>query len=229
MSQATFSRARSTEQRAQRREDILTAARTMLNDTRVAELSLNALAREVGLAKSNVLRYFESREAVLLELYDREFRDWLDALEARLTTTPERTAGSLAAAVSATVAARPVLAELCASAPGILEHNISGEVARAYKRGMLASAARLAALAAPWIGTDESDALVFVGAVTLAIGGVWSSCRVSPGMAEAYALDPDLARYRLDFATSLRTGVAVVITGLRAGRVETPGGVPTPK
>ncbi|WP_349866306.1 TetR family transcriptional regulator [Leifsonia sp. WHRI 6310E] len=220
MSQPTFSRARSVEQRAQRREDILGAARAMLDDTRVADLSLNELARRVGLAKSNVLRYFESREAVLLDLYDREFREWLDALEERLAATPERTAGSLAAAVAETVAARPVLAELCASAPGILEHNISGEIARAYKRGMLTSAARLAALAEPWIGGEEPDALVFVGAVTLAIGGIWSSCRVSPGMAEAYALDPELARYRLDFASSLRTGVAVVIRGLRAGRVE---------
>ncbi|MFF2053595.1 TetR family transcriptional regulator [Leifsonia sp. NPDC058194] len=218
MSQATFSRARSVEQRAQRREDILTAARAMLADTRVADLSLNELARRVGLAKSNVLRYFESREAVLLDLYDREFRSWLDALEARLAATADRTADSLAAAVAETAAARPVFAELCASAPGILEHNISGEVARAYKRGMLDSAARLAALAAPWIGTDEPDALVFVGAVTLGIGGVWSSCRVSPGMADAYALDPELARYRLDFASSLRAGIAVVIRGVRAGR-----------
>ena len=29
----------------------------------MAELSLNELARRVGLAKSNVLRYFDSREA----------------------------------------------------------------------------------------------------------------------------------------------------------------------
>ncbi|MEU6392218.1 hypothetical protein [Streptomyces sp. NPDC046939] len=32
----------------------------------VAKVSLNGLSRRVGLAKSNVLRYFESREAILL-------------------------------------------------------------------------------------------------------------------------------------------------------------------
>ena len=101
MSQATFSRARSEEQRAQRREDILAAAAVLLVDTRVAELSLNELARRVGLAKSNVLRYFESREAVLLELYGREFAAWLDALEARLASITSRTPASLAAAVAA--------------------------------------------------------------------------------------------------------------------------------
>jgi len=207
MSQATFSRARSEEQRARRREDILTAAATMLADTRVADLSLNELARRVGLAKSNVLRYFESREAVLLELYAREFAAWLDALEERLAAIDDRTPDSLAAAVAGTAAERPVFAELCAAAPGILEHNISGPVALAYKRALLADAARL--------GDDPRDTLVFVGAVTLGIGGIWSTCRLSPGMAEAYELDPELARFRIDFRESLEVLLVTVIRGLR--------------
>src|SRR4051812_49745717 len=53
----------------------------MLAEMPVAALSLNELSRRVGLAKSNVLRYFESREAVLLELLDAAWREWLVALE----------------------------------------------------------------------------------------------------------------------------------------------------
>ncbi|MCI0157319.1 TetR/AcrR family transcriptional regulator [Leifsonia shinshuensis] len=216
MSQATFSRARSEEQRAQRREAILSAAAEMLVDTRVAELSLNELARRVGLAKSNVLRYFESREAVLLELYGREFAAWLDALEARLAALAAHTPESLAAAVADTAAERPVFAELCAAAPGILEHNISGPVARDYKRALLAHVARLGALASPWIGEDQADVLLFVGTVTLGIGGIWSTCRLSPGMAEAYRLDPELAGFRVDFRESLEVLLVTVVRGLRA-------------
>src|SRR2546423_10649979 len=51
----------------------------------VADLSLNELSRRVGLAKSNVLRYFESREAVLLELLDMAWRDWLGRLATALS------------------------------------------------------------------------------------------------------------------------------------------------
>lgn len=218
MSQATFSRARSEEQRARRREDILAAATELLADTRVADLSLNELARRVGLAKSNVLRYFESREAVLLEVYGREFAAWLDLLEERLASVADRTPESLAAAVADTAAERPVFAELCAAAPGILEHNISGVVARDYKRALLAHVARLGALASPWIGDDPDDVLVFVGTVTLGIGGIWSTCRLSPGMADAYRLDPELARFRVDFRESLETLLLTMVRGLRAGR-----------
>lgn len=216
MSQVTFSRARSEEQRAQRREAILASAAEMLADTRVADLSLNELARRVGLAKSNVLRYFESREAVLLELYGREFAAWLDALEARLDALTARTAESLAAAVADTAAERPVFAELCAAAPGILEHNISGPVARDYKRTLLGHVARLGTLASPWIGEDPEGVLVFVGTVTLGIGGIWSTCRLSPGMAEAYRLDPELSAFRVDFRESLEILLVTVIRGLRA-------------
>ena len=66
----SFQRARSEEQRDPRRRAILDTAAAMLAEMPVAEVSLNELSRRVGLAKSNVLRYFESREAVLLELLD---------------------------------------------------------------------------------------------------------------------------------------------------------------
>src|SRR6185295_16951299 len=51
---------------------ILDTAAAMLEEMPVSELSLNELSRRVGLAKSNVLRYFDSREAVLLELLDSQ-------------------------------------------------------------------------------------------------------------------------------------------------------------
>ena len=63
----TFQRARSDEQRALRSQAILDTAAAMLHEMPVADISLNELSRRVGLAKSNVLRYFDSREAVLLE------------------------------------------------------------------------------------------------------------------------------------------------------------------
>ncbi|MDR1186056.1 MAG: TetR/AcrR family transcriptional regulator [Bifidobacteriaceae bacterium] len=89
-SQSSFARARTEEQRAARRAAILEAAASMLAASRVAEFSLNELARRVCLAKSNVLRYFESREAVLRELLGLEYDAWLDAIEQDLRGLPGR-------------------------------------------------------------------------------------------------------------------------------------------
>src|ERR1700677_3312837 len=82
---AVFQRARSEDQREARRQAILGAAAAMLAEMPVAQVTLNELSRRAGLAKSNVLRYFESREAVLLELLDSAWQDWLVGLQQDLT------------------------------------------------------------------------------------------------------------------------------------------------
>lgn len=209
-----FQRARSEEQRAERREAIVAAAVELLGERRVAELSLNELARRTGLAKSNVLRYFESREAVLLDVYDREYRAWLDALAERM---PPRgaDADAVAEAVADTAAERPMFCELSANAPGVLERNVSGEVAADYKRAAIANAARLAELVGERLGPySDAAAIALVGGISLGIGGVWASTQPSPGMAAAYESHPELAAYRHDFRIALREFVATLLTGL---------------
>src|SRR5215470_2837235 len=89
----TFQRARSDEQRAIRRQTILDTATAMLEEMPVAELSLNELSRRVGLAKSNVLRYFDSREAVLLELLESLTGEWLEHLSEALPSEVSARAG----------------------------------------------------------------------------------------------------------------------------------------
>lgn len=235
-----FSRARSAEQRAERRAAILDTAAGMLADSRVADLSLNELARQVGLAKSNVLRYFESREAVLLELLGREYDEWLDAIEAALgRANPASPIERIADAVATTAAARPLLCELLASAALVLEHNVSADVAAAYKLGSIARATRLVRIliAAISVGEGVGDGVgdadgnrdgdedgegldeerVFVqlaGGVNLAVGGLWGMCRPAAGMLAAYEKYPELGELRVDFEPSLREFVAVLLTGL---------------
>ncbi len=97
---------------------ILDAAAAMLTEMPVAEVTLNGLSRRAGLAKSNVLRYFESREAVLLELLDAAWRDWLAALGEDLRHAVDASApvavrgDQLATTLAVSLAARPVLCDL---------------------------------------------------------------------------------------------------------------------
>ena len=186
---------------------------------RVAELSLNALAREVGLAKSNVLRYFESREAVLLELYDRETKAWLDALAARLVELP---------------------ASLGGVEPG-------GDRDRRYRRGpagLLRPVRQRARGAGTQCVRDRGRGLQALGdrqrdqtrragrpaarrtavqfhdrsgrrRCNLIIGGTWTTSQPSPGMAAAYAAHPELRARQLDQRVAIRELVATLLTGLQ--------------
>ncbi|NNH02311.1 TetR family transcriptional regulator [Microbacterium ulmi] len=186
----------------------------MLAELRVNDVSLNELARRAGLAKSNVLRYFASREAILLEIYDEEYGRWLDALEREIARVGD--IEGVAEAIARTAAARPILCELAAAAPGVLEQNLSGDVAIAYKRAATAHAVRLGDLVADRLGALPAGArLGLVAAVNLGIGGLWAVTCLSPGMLEAYARHPELDALRPQFEPSLREFVATVLTGLR--------------
>ena len=221
MFSSTFLRARSDEQRQARRAAILeTAAQMLAAGTRVADLSLNELSRQVGLAKSNVLRYFETREAVLLELLDAEQRAWLDEVEHLLAEPAHEDADGverLANVLSRTLASRPVLAELLASSAGVLEHNVSVDVAVSFKRRATEQALRLVRVAERAVGPlPPASGLALAGAVNLVAGGAWTACRPSPGMRAAYEQHPDLAALSLDYRVAVRELVATVPAGVLA-------------
>jgi AcrR family transcriptional regulator len=218
-----FQRARSEEQREARRQAILGAAAAMLAEMPVAEVTLNELSRRAGLAKSNVLRYFESREAVLLELLDSAWQDWLAQLDAELAEAVvagdpvASRADQLAAAVAASLAARPMLCDLISAQAAVLERNVSPQVAAQYKRASIAGISALGALllrSVPELG--EPDAFRLAGAAVMTTAAVWPHTQPSAAMLAAYAADPALAAMRLDFTATLREVLEVLTAGLLA-------------
>lgn len=222
----SFQRARSDEQRAARKEAILDTAAAMLAEMPVAAVSLNELSRRVGLAKSNVLRYFESREAVLLDLLDTATRDWLADLEPRLRVAPDtavRDRGDhMCATLAATLAARPVLCDLVGSQAAVLERNVSPDVAAQYKRAAIANVTTLADLIrTPLPELAPTDAFRFAGALVMTVGALWAHSHPSAAMQQAYTADPELAALRLDFEATLRDVLEILYTGILT-RAENP-------
>ena len=216
----TFQRARSEEQRAERRRTILATAETMLTEMPVAQLSLNELSRRVGLAKSNVLNYFESREAVLLELVDTETQAWVqDLADALSGVDPAGSAtdrgDQLTAAVGRTLQARPVLCDLISAQAAVLEHNISAEMAIAFKRGTVAHFQRMIEVVAgvlPEIGAE--GAAQFISTAALLAGAIWSHSCAGPAILAAYEADPSLAALRIEFEPAMTQSLNALLTGL---------------
>ncbi|MGW5002723.1 TetR family transcriptional regulator [Streptomyces hydrogenans] len=216
----TFQRARTDEQRSQRRRQILDTAAGMLIEMPVAKLSLNELSRRAGLAKANVLRYFESREAVLLDLLDTEVRDWITELE-RVRPSgggTERERGDrLADLLATSMARRPVLCDLLSAQGAVLEHNISTELGIRHKRAARRSLQELVRIVlrhVPELGAAGAAALM--ESTLLMAMTAWQCTRPSDAMLAAYASDPELAAMRLDFTDLVRRTAAVTTSGLLA-------------
>ena len=220
---AVFQRARNQEQREARRQAILGAASAMLAEMPVADVTLNELSRRAGLAKSNVLRYFESREAVLLELLDSACQDWLAQLERNLADGVDAAApvagraNQLAGALASSLAARPMLCDLISAQAAVLERNVSPLVAAQYKRASVAGIAELGRLVSecvPELG--DQDAFRLAGATVMMTGALWPHTQPSVAMLAAYEADPELAAMRLDFTSTIREVLEVMMAGLLA-------------
>ncbi|MFF3500787.1 TetR family transcriptional regulator [Streptomyces sp. NPDC003247] len=218
---ATFQRARSEEQRLARRQSILRTAAAMLAEMPVSAMSLNELSRRVGLAKSNVLRYFETREAVLLDLLDQSARDLLaeegeqlrslvdarDPLDVRIEAA--------ASGLAASFAARPMLCELLSAQAGVLEHNISVEVATRYKQGARDSLLGFAELLRhlfPELDRPRSEQ--GANLIVVLICGLWTHTHPAPAVRAVYDADPGFAFMDSDFPDALHQALNVLLTGL---------------
>jgi len=195
----------------------------MLAETPVAEVTLNELSRRAGLAKSNVLRYFESREAVLLDLLDSAWQDWLVQLDGDLQAEVDVTApttvrsGQLAAALAASLASRPMLCDLISAQAAVLERNVSPQVAAQHKRASIAAITALGTLMLGCVPElSEQDAIRLAGVTVMMAGALWPHTQPSAAMLAAYAAEPDLAAMRLDFTATLSEVVQVMTAGLLA-------------
>jgi AcrR family transcriptional regulator len=213
-----FQRARSEEQREVRRRAILDTAAAMLREMPVADVSLNELSRRVGLAKSNVLRYFESREAVLLELLDDATAEWIAVLGPELARIPPGPVAGRCVAVAdllaRTLTERPVLCDLFGAQAAVLERNVSPAVAARFKRCTLANvtaAAQLVRGVVPEVG--EEGAVKFAGMTAFTAGAIWAHGQPSAAMLAAYEADPSLAALRIEFEPALAEVLRVLLLG----------------
>ncbi|MGW4770314.1 TetR family transcriptional regulator [Nocardia sp. NPDC004278] len=216
----TFQRARSEEQREIRRRVILDTAAEMLDEMPVAEVSLNELSRRVGLAKSNVLRYFESREAVLLELLDHFLESWLAELADELAAgieaqaAPEARAGQLAEILSRSLAGRVVLCDLFGAQGGVLEHNVSVEVVKRHKRSSLARLADMTELVRRHVPELGDRTQLFCLMSLVSAGALSAYIPPPPSLLAAYEDEPALGVLHLDMREALRDSFTSTLLGV---------------
>ncbi|MGN9821025.1 TetR/AcrR family transcriptional regulator [Streptomyces sp. SD11] len=216
----TFQRARTEEQREIRRRAILDMASAMLDEMPVAAVTLNELSRRVGLAKPNVLRYFESREAVLLEVLDHFLREWLADLAGELAAGVDKDqpmaerATAVAEILSRSLSGRAVLCDLFNAQGSVLEHNVSVEVVARYKRASLDRLTTMTGLiqkCLPELG--ESATLFSLQAMVLA-GALSAYSTPPPSLRAAYEAEPELGRFHLELKDSLKLALNATLLGV---------------
>jgi AcrR family transcriptional regulator len=224
LSTGTYQRARRPEQKLERRDAILGAARELALRDGVRAVSLADIAARVGIHKSALLRYFETREQIFLELTAQAWREWTAALHAELDDAAPGSPVSDSAALVAEVFAssfgdRPLLCDLIAHTPLNLERNVSPEAVRRYKLTSLAAVDEAGGIVRRVLpALTPAECGEFVAALASLAGAVWQIANPVPALAELYASDPALIRACVDLTPRLRRTAEILLAGLIPSR-----------
>lgn len=221
METADFQRARSPEAKRARETAILDAARVLGAERGIRQITLTEIAAAVGMHKSALLRYFETREEIFLRLTAEGWHEWTAALSAEIRSLPGQVAGSNAApaavaeAFAATLAARGMFCDLLAQAPLNLERNVSIEAVRAFKLATLAAREDLfTALAERLPGLAQADALDLIATAISLAGAFWQIATPGPEIAELYRSDPRLGHAIIEVEPRLARILTATLTGM---------------
>jgi AcrR family transcriptional regulator len=215
MSMTSFQRARSSDAKLQRETAILDAARTLGKERGIRRVTLTDIAEAVGMHKSALLRYFETREQIFLRLTAEGWREWSPSIRATLEALDGPTAASVARAIASSLAARPLFCDLLAQTPLNLERNVSIEGVRAFKLISLEEFSTIvAALLGIFLAVDEQDASDFMAAAVSLAGALYQIATPGPELENLYRTDPQLLHSVLEFEPRLTRMLTATLRGI---------------
>jgi len=211
-------RARSDEDKQERRNAILTTAwRMYTREPSFAAFTMAALAKQAGLAKGTLYLYFRTKEELFLALLESGFDAWFDVIDGRLDGGGEWTPEEAAEVVVRSLRGRETLARLLSIQPAIVEHNVEFEAALRFKRRVMqraeATGHRLEARLPFLRPGDGARLLVHLHALVI---GVWQLAEPSPVIRRVMQA-PELAPARVEFDEDLRFLLVALLKGMQAG------------
>jgi len=211
---AAFHRARKPEQIAARREAILAAAAELFDASGPEGAGLNAIAAHAGFTKSNVYRYFESREAVLLSLFVDAFTATIEDLERGLLEARQGDMPAVARIFAGTAVRHPRFCRLLSILGTVLEQNVSESVILDMKRKTFALAGRAALAlhrALPRLSVEDCGWVA--STVATLVAGMWPTAEPSPVAARVMAM-PEFAAMRPSVDRDLERAILVLLRGV---------------
>lgn len=196
----SFQRARQPAQIEQRKEAILRTALLLFQKNGLENVSLTDIAREVGLAKSNIYRYFESREHIYLVVlqrlavrYEQRLYPPLKKLNGKGSVT------KVADIMTQAYIDSPEYGELITVVNSVLEKRLTPPLIINFRAVFLERRKRLAAVLASALPAISAEKMLpFTLHIFLHVPGLWTFCYPRPD-SEKLLNEPEHRHLKLDF------------------------------
>lgn len=208
-------RARSVEDKQQRSENLLDAAEALALDLGgVRFVTVAAVTDRAGLHRTGVRRYYANKEELLLELAERGWARWRDAIRASVGDRTELDPGEVAEVVTDTIISLPLFCDLLTHVTLSLEGDVDLERARRYKTNAFsAHGAIVTSLQHASSMTGDQIQGLLATALMLA-AGFWQVSHPTPTLAKLYQQVPEWGHAARDVGPQLRHLLRATATGL---------------
>ena len=220
VAQLTFQRARTEEEKRQRAEALVEAARSLAMETGVASVTLTAVASRAGIHYSAVRRYFTSYKEVLLHLSAEGWVRWSNTVSEKLAEPGAKSPSRIAETLAEALAEDPLFCDLLANLHLHLEHEVDAERVIEVRRISTAATLSLAdsiVCALPELGRSGSLDIL-LAAYSLA-ATLWQVANPPEHLTDVYAEEPEVVppEWNLDFASALTRLLTATCIGLISG------------
>ncbi|MCG8668430.1 MAG: TetR/AcrR family transcriptional regulator [Pseudomonadales bacterium] len=211
---SAFQRARQPEQKEQRKAEILAAAALLLERDGFDKVSLNGIAREAGVAKSNIYRYYESREDIFLQLLQEDWKAWLDNIEQALAPFEgSNNIDDVTILLAKQVEESPRMCQLMSVLASVLENNISEELLLSFKLESVQLGLRMISTVQKSLpDIKQENMLPAAHSIIALIAGLWPLANPSP-MVEKVMDRPELVAFKMEFGESIKHSLRLIIRG----------------
>jgi len=212
-----FQRARRPAQIEERRERILSAAKKLLKERGLAEVSLADIAAKAQTVKSNLYRYFSSREHIYLLILQGLGAEWEElACHALRRIGQKASVKQVAKALTKSFAKSGDYAQLISVFYPTLERSLTPELAVNFRMVFLERRKRLAkALSSALPGMSERTALSLTLPIFAHVAGIWPLCHI-PEEAHAHLAFSEPGPLEVDFEKEMAQFLETLFIGARA-------------
>jgi AcrR family transcriptional regulator len=210
----TFTRARQPDQIEERKVAILESALTLFVDNGLENVSLSDIASRIGCAKSNLYRYFETREDIYLHVLQREGAAWEKKAHSSLKKLDGNgTVPLVAEALSKSFAGAKTYCSLMSVINSVLEKNLSAERVLNFRSTFYRRRERIATLissALPGVPKESVEPLMF--SIFAHVAGLWPLSHPDVET-KKWLSKPEFEHLKLDFEEEMTRFLVTLFKG----------------
>ncbi|MEC9215259.1 MAG: TetR family transcriptional regulator, partial [Pseudomonadota bacterium] len=207
-------RARTPEQKSDRRETILGTAKVLFMEAGYEGFSMGLLSKRAGVAKGTLYLYFGTKEEVLLSLYSQEFERFCNTIVVGIS--PGISDADFVSYLYETSLSDPIFLALHARLGTVIEQNISVDALITSKRNMATHFHTMVTQLSQPLGLSCEQTLEALSGISALLTGSYDGS--SDSVIENEVIPEDVATFMgyFDMKVRFEKNAGYILQGIRA-------------